>query len=960
VNAARRAGLLAVALLALASLAPRAPAAPMPIAQAPQSAPRAAPVVPRGDSVVAEILAPLEDANARLARQLVGPDDLGARLAAARAQIAALDDRLADLRADRARSEAHVAAAGGTESVGLLLWRQRAELPPEAALAESLRRRQSELNELQVRLLDSDEQAEALADPEARVTEQTELLPSGLTPRQQQDAVAGIRALLAERRALLAEIHATGRQTFDALLDVEARERALAAETSAFREYVTEHVLWLRSATPLDEVSLPGALADGWDALRWLCHPRHWTGLLAALVEDARSRPWIAASCLLLVGLLVRLRWPARDRIRRAAERVSRNATDSFGATLDALLSSALLALAWPTVWWLLSWRLSASAQGGDFEHAVGAGLRLVARQALGLAFVHKLCRPAGLGEAHFRWPPEVARALRWTVRLLALVWLPAIFITAVMGSHRNDGWEESLGRAAFVLSGVAMALIVQRALRSEGRIMRSVGEGEREGLAWKLRGLWRTALVLLPLAFAALALAGYYYTALVLQGRLQSTLWLCVALSVLYALLLRWMTVARRQLLLAAKRARRQASDLAAEAEGAGREAPTVAALAAEAAEDGRLDLALVDDQTRRLLRAVLGLLLLVGAWSVWADVLPAFEVLNRVTLWRHATGGSESMPMVDASGRALLDAAGAPQLGVAPVQQSVTLVNLLAALLALAMGAIAARNVPGLLELALLRRLPIGPAGRYATKSLARYVIVVAGIIAVFGALGVAWNDVQWLAAAVTVGLGFGLQEIFANFVAGVILLLERPIRIGDTVTVGGVTGDVSRIRMRATTITDWNRRELLVPNKEFITGQVVNWTLSDSVLRDSIKVGVAYGSDTRRVVELLGQIARRESLVLDDPGPSVLFAELGESTLNFELRVFVASPADFRAVRHHLNLAIEAAFRAEGIDIAFPQRDIHIRSVPPEWGPMGGGAAAARQAGPDAPPEPPRAAP
>ena len=139
------------------------------------------------------------------------------------------------------------------------------------------------------------------------------------------------------------------------------------------------------------------------------------------------------------------------------------------------------------------------------------------------------------------------------------------------------------------------------------------------------------------------------------------------------------------------------------------------------------------------------------------------------------------------------------------------------------------------------------------------------VTGIVVVFTLLGIGWSQVQWLVAAVTVGLGFGLQEIFANFVSGLILLFERPIRIGDTVTVGGVAGNVSRIRTRATTITDWGRKELIIPNKEFVTGQVVNWSLSDQLLRLVIKVGIAYGSDTHLARDILMRVAKANERVL-----------------------------------------------------------------------------------------------
>ena len=160
-----------------------------------------------------------------------------------------------------------------------------------------------------------------------------------------------------------------------------------------------------------------------------------------------------------------------------------------------------------------------------------------------------------------------------------------------------------------------------------------------------------------------------------------------------------------------------------------------------------------------------------------------------------------------------------------------------------------VAARNAPGLIEISILRRLPLDNSVRYAITTLASYAIVLVGVIVGCNTIGLRWSQIQWLATALTFGLAFGLQEMFANFVAGLIILFERPVRVGDIVTVDDTTGIVSRIRIRATTITNWDRKEYIVPNKEFITGKLLNWTLSDQVNRIVINVGIAYGSNTKR---------------------------------------------------------------------------------------------------------------
>ena len=207
---------------------------------------------------------------------------------------------------------------------------------------------------------------------------------------------------------------------------------------------------------------------------------------------------------------------------------------------------------------------------------------------------------------------------------------------------------------------------------------------------------------------------------------------------------------------------------------------------------------------------------------------------------------------------------------------------------------------------------------------------------IVVAAGFLGITWGKVQWMAAALSLGLGFGLQEIFANFISGLIILFERPMRVGDVITIGDTTGVVQAIRMRATTITDWDRKELVVPNKEFATGRLLNWTLTNKTNRRVIEVGVAYGTDPDLARDLLLKVARESPRVLDTPKPVALFEKYADSVLVFSLRVYHPKISDRLRGLHELNTAIQREFNQAGIKFAFPQRDLHLRTpqVPMSW--------------------------
>lgn len=180
--------------------------------------------------------------------------------------------------------------------------------------------------------------------------------------------------------------------------------------------------------------------------------------------------------------------------------------------------------------------------------------------------------------------------------------------------------------------------------------------------------------------------------------------------------------------------------------------------------------------------------------------------------------------------------------------------------------------------------------------------------------------------LAAALTFGLGFGLQEIVANFVSGLILLVERPIRVGDVVTIGNLMGTVTRIQIRATTITLWDRSEMIVPNKEFIATKLVNWTLSGSKRRIEIPLRIAYGVNLEQVKEILANAAKAHPSVLSEPEPVALLLAFGDDAISMELR-FVVDFGQGLTTKDEVQMAIEHAFREHGIEFALPQRQVRV---------------------------------
>jgi potassium efflux system protein len=223
----------------------------------------------------------------------------------------------------------------------------------------------------------------------------------------------------------------------------------------------------------------------------------------------------------------------------------------------------------------------------------------------------------------------------------------------------------------------------------------------------------------------------------------------------------------------------------------------------------------------------------------------------------------------------------------------------------------------------------------GREAMVTLSGYAGMILSLLVALGIAGISYTNLAIIAGALSVGIGFGLQNVVNNFVSGLILLFERPIRTGDWVVVGDVQGYVRKISIRSTQIETFDRADIIVPNSELIAGKVSNWMLRDPWGRLTIPVGVAYGSDVEEVVDVLLRVAHaHESVLRDQAGiapPKALFRRFGDSALEFELRCFIRQIDRFHDVTHDLNMAIDRAFREAGITIPFPQRDVHVRTLP-----------------------------
>ena len=830
----------------------------------------------------------------------------------ASAEIIQLTKTASELAENFESLQSKVLHAAEATSTGILLRKQRDELPDWKESRRRHKRLQVETPKAHLLLMELKDERREVADPDRYSDELVSNLDEQWQRYDKTEIKNAFVALLQTRRDLLDKLIADQDLLLRHLSELEVANQDLDHQLVEFRTYLDEHVLWVRSNNVLSASDFAASAR----AIVSILQPNQWAQASKAVVGETMRRPTGLAAAIALLILAFAFRKRLVRRLEKLCEPPKPGETIRFGKSLPALAISVLLSAGWPTVLLAIGYKLSTASAETEFTQGLGTSCLAVACLVWGCQLFREICLDGRLGHRMFGWPPKVLSVVRRTLELAVLFGGPLIAILFLTDSVVIPGGQ-SLHRLVLVLTLTLVAVQGYALLRPRSLVMRAVSMMNSNSLVARFRQPICVIAVAVPTALAAISIYGYHYSATQLSGRFAESLVAILAIIILHALALRWLRLNGYNSTLREQQEQPVSPDQPASQ-------VRLASTVIDANNDGVIttadDLAAKDEidwqltadiHIRELLRYTVVITLLVGGWFIWAEVLPALGVLDRVELWDNTVRVSEMVT----------DASGQTSLQNFETNAPTTLKDLLTAMIIIVATLQIGNRLTSLLEVTLSDRLPIDRGARYAIAILIRYAATIAGIVTACYVIRLSWGSVQWLAAAMTVGLGFGLQEIFANLVSGLIILFERPIRAGDVVTVGDVTGTVSRMQMRATTITDFDRRELIVPNRKFITDNVINWTLTDPICRTIVSVGVAYGTDTDMVKRVLMTVAQRSPLVLDSPQSCVVFGGFGDSTLDFELRVFIAHREKMPEVVSELNLAINREFDKSGIEIAFP---------------------------------------
>ncbi|MCP4125435.1 MAG: mechanosensitive ion channel [Gammaproteobacteria bacterium] len=815
------------------------------------------------------------------------------------AQKEEIASKLIQIKQDRKRSQQQVNIVGLDKSLGELLLTQNRTLPNVRKLEIKVDEYRQQMSQVRIQAFKLEDELQQLSEDKGIARFIESLQPVGLKPVELISYNKAMQRLIKHRLELLKKISAEYDRYESGLSDLSLEQHQLSSEVAGYREFLNRNLVWIPSAAQLGLADL-GKIKE---ALGWLFSGENWSAVAVKLMDAVQQFYGRVGIVVLIIIVLTLLRGRMLAQMEDVVPKIGKVNFDRFRFSVVTLIYTFLLALppalAVGSVGWLLY-----KDESANFVWAVGMAAMAASALYFILRFGRYLIMPNGLARNHLRWDPYAIDVYAKTLPWLTPLFLIFGFVAGITEWELEEGYWNSLGRVASIVTTLIMLWFAHISLNPKYGALSRSSHIIVQGL--RLRVLWYPLVFLLALGLLLLTVQGYHYTAIVFKRLIFTSFAIGVTILLLQSFARRWLLVAQRRLALKRARARREA---ALEAKAAKEAADAAGEGLPEAEELEAINLATISEQTQRLLRMLGVVSFFVAMFLLWSTLTPALWGLDEIILWKHQAVGASGVAMV-----------------------AVSVWDLLLSFAVVMLMLFAVKNLPGLLEIAVLQPLSLEPGNRYAVTMISRYTIFAVGFFVALNMLGINWSDVQWLVAAMGVGLGFGLKEIFANFFSGLIILFERPIRIGDTVTIDNLSGTVTKIRIRATTVTDWDNKEQVIPNQNFLINPLINWTLSDPITRVVFNVGIAYGSDTEKALQVITDVVHAHPEVLEEPRPTVFFIGFGNSSLDFEVRAFVPERLRRMPLRHDLHMALNKAWAEAGIEIPFPQRDLHLRSIAP----------------------------
>ena len=709
--------------------------------------------------------------------------------------------------------------------------------------------------------------------------------------------------LLESYRRLLEESGKIYAKYIKTLNEQQLMQKKIDQTSKEFRDYINQRLLWTSSSNVYNINSFTGTVKT----IEWLFNTPNWKTFIQDIKASFYQKPsvWVLLIIGLLIAVLLQFILPAK--IEKINKHYSRPYKDSAGRTIAVVSLVIIQAISIPIIFYLTGTHIFYMRSSHIFTRAISAGIIDVSSSALIICLIAFVGSKNGIGIKNFKWSKEVCSFVRKFLITFFVVIIPfSFFIVTIQNGPQNLNFRSTLGRTLAIIVYIIIIIFVISVIKK----IKKISEKTRF-LAWFnrnknwLAGLTISALIILII----LTITGYYFTAYEFTENLIYSIVLIIIFMLIKEVLSRIIYISQIKVAVNQALEKKKLEEEKRKQEEVSPE--TTADILDIDIVDNVIEKGELNEQTFQLMNFILFIAFIIGIVLIWSNVFPSIQFLNNIVIWSSNVITKEGGTVV----------------------QPISLLNLVQSIFILICTIVLVRNLAAIVELLFFRGKKAHPGTRHAFILISKYLFSAIGFFMALKFVGIGWAQFQYIAAAMTLGLSFGLQDIFANFVSGIIILIERPIRLGDSVTVGGNSGVVTKIRIRSTTITDWNRHELIVPNKAFLAEKITNWSLSDQIMRVVIDIGIGYSSDAKKAEKILLEIAKDNPKVLEAPAPSVVFVGFGADSLDFKLRVFV-NLENQTSAQHQIRHEINERFAKAGIEIPFAQRDVHIS---PNEGPL-----------------------
>ena len=774
--------------------------------------------------------------------------------------------------------EEQISTLQGTLVLSRVINRQMQTLPT-AKLNDEL---STSITNVRVHIFEYSQQRDQLYNIDDYIRNLTEKSSEPLT----EGETLALNNLLKERQKLLDDIIRSLNSQLNVSINIENNQKQIRSISDTLQRKLQQQSFWVNSNNPMGiewiQTFPKLAFSEMTELAKYMSFGNAGRNLFTVALFTA---------FFLLISFLLNWKKSAiKERLSVITGRVNTLKNDSHRYTPEAMLWTLLLALP-GTLMFFTAYNLIAFLFFNDPMALWEWGVRLALYWWF-FATILSLLRPNGIAYRHFGMPQESNRIFQRIIK--QSIWIIGLLLISSIPSRiETIGYPNDVIGQIMSIVALALCLFVVRPLLDRG-ITEYQNAKTEDGTIRNvsLFKLLRLVLIIAPASLIVLIVFGYYYTAVYLINRLLDTYFFALFWVFGRYFAYRSITISARRMAYRRLQEKRQKIREQAEEQNTKEEIK----------EEETIKLSVVNQQIFRV-ADLIGWVVLFGLlYVVWSDLVSIAYYLDGVIMWENGEGSKV---------------------------ESITLLNLMKALFYILVTYVLVKNIAGILEVVLFSRVKFSKGTPQTIITVFIYTIISIGSVMSFSALGISWTKIQWIFTALSVGLGFGVREIFGSVVSGSILLFERPIRVGDKVTVGQYTGVITKIRLRSTTLLNSDHMEVVLPNQAFVTDRFINWTLNNTITRLQLPINVVYDTDLDVMRKLINQAVSEAPKVLAEPKPEINILNFGENALEHELIVFVGELADRTETTNFLYERINRLFQANGIRFAFKQLDLHLHA-------------------------------